>query len=80
MGLGDFITFGLGSSSGKSNFIISNGSKILSLLNSMEDIQYAEFCFPPSYLEQECLSVEGVPSAQHIDHKNIYNLTPKIDF
>ena len=30
--------------------------------------------------QQECLSVEGVPSAQHIDHKNIYNLTPKIEF
>ena len=25
------------------------------------------------YLQQECLSVEGVPSAQHIDHKKIYN-------
>ena len=29
---------------------------------------------------QECLSVEGVPSAQHTDRKNIYNWTPKIDF
>ena len=28
---------------------------------------------------QECLSVEGVPSAQHIDYKNIYN-GQKIDF
>ena len=30
--------------------------------------------------KQECLSVEGIPSAQHIDHKDIYNLTLKIDF
>ena len=30
--------------------------------------------------EQECLSVESVPSAQHIDHKKIYSTQKLISF
>ena len=49
--------------------------------SSRNEEQNRKFNTNELFLESKlCLSVEGVLSTQHIDHKNIYNLTPKIDF
>ena len=40
-------------------------------VSNMEHTACSVLC--PDHLFQKCLPVEGVPSTQHIDDKNIYN-------